>query len=731
MPNKMPSTPLLAGHPIWRSIAGWLHPRRSLIATMLSVVVLGDLATAAQVGEPDPVAASKPPVDVETHSAAEWVAIALRETKQQKEWEAAHPQDSALFLGAGQFVTWNYGGPCTNPNWVVGTPEFITWWKTTGAAGLEQWATEDFPVIIDRDHLIYSALALSTAQNTPRDSKALYVNGYPFSDPKKLWAYLDRIKQSGSDAYRRGLAGQGLSRQDFQILRLYAALMYSMVQGGYLPCELRMTAGDINHSPLPGMAAPDFTLPRLESILQRPGYSDAYSFDFQRPFHSEVATFLLQVCNGYEAIPSEKRTTGGPSIAAKPYRSDYQDSVTLSNSRGKKPVLLIFADGIDGYWLTSVGYLEPLYQATKDQIDWYLISDDINDNVFWADYYFQPSQAQNVAFQKALSMEDRGQTAKMLSMRYVNLSFPILLDDMEQRTQNAYTDSGGITKVVLIDKNGIISFNNRLQDMPDKYYADNGQPWGYVQLVENHCLTTANVAALLENHGVWNRKDAVVPNWQPPACLEKVMITKLDASAGTMTVPGPDGKDLVAAVDKGTRIVFNGTPNGWFSPVIKSFGDLAVGMQVSFSYEADASAVGRTTRLIVSGNTLNDYVTNCVTTDKLWCPAVATGISESEITAVPVTRPRSEIRGLTFWEQAGDKAKPESHGWMIPMVKDWADHPDQKLTFHVDRATEVIVNGMKAKVSDIHVGDHLGVECRPDQRPDDRRPFFIFVYRRP
>jgi hypothetical protein len=115
--------------------------------------------------------------------------------------------------------------------------------------------------------------------------------------------------------------------------------------------------------------------------------------------------------------------------------------------------------------------------------------------------------------------------------------------------------------------------------------------------------------------------------------------------------------------------------------------------------------------------------------DELWCPAVATGVSDSEITAVLASRPKSEMRGLKFWEQAGDKAKPQSRGWMIPVVKDWVDRPDQKLTFHVDRATEVIVNGMKSKVSDIRVGDRLGVEFRPEQGPDDRRPFFIFVYR--
>jgi hypothetical protein len=47
-------------------------------------------------------------------------------------------------------------------------------------------------------------------------------------------------------------------------------------------------------------------------------------------------------------------------------------------------------------------------------------------------------------------------------MRYVNLSFPILLDDLAQHTQNAYNDQGGLAKVVLIDKTGTICMSNWL-----------------------------------------------------------------------------------------------------------------------------------------------------------------------------------------------------------------------------------------------------------------------------
>ncbi len=67
--------------------------------------------------------------------------------------------------------------------------------------------------------------------------------------------------------------------------------------------------------------------------------------------------------------------------------------------------------------------------------------------------------------------------------------------------------------------------------------------------------------------------------------------------------------------------------------------------------------------------------------------------------------------------------------WLMRPIKGWVSRPDQILNFHVDRATDVIVNGMIKKASDVRIGDHLGVEIRPDQHGGGLRPFLIFVYR--
>ncbi len=88
------------------------------------------------------------PPTAEERTAAEWLKIARAETKQQYQWETTHVLDSAILLGAGQYVVDLYGGE-PDAKFVKGTPEFQAWWKDAGAAGLETWAKDDFPMTIN------------------------------------------------------------------------------------------------------------------------------------------------------------------------------------------------------------------------------------------------------------------------------------------------------------------------------------------------------------------------------------------------------------------------------------------------------------------------------------------------------------------------------------------------------------------------------------------------------
>ncbi len=591
------------------------------------------------------------------------------------------------------------------------------------------WAAEGFPPKVDADHLAFNLMGLTTVANTPAARTQLWIDGVRWTDAAQLRAYHQHIATAGADLMRRGCTGELLSRSDYELLRMYAPLQYSISNNcGYEPFMLGLTAGNVNYYPSPGMAATDCVLPRLETILQRKDYTDAYAFDDLRPLRPEVTSFLLEIMDGFEAIPPAQRVQDGPIVRAKAIPHPGPGSVRLSASRGQRPQLLILADPIDGYWEATVPLLEPLYRATKDQVDWYFIADDICDTVFWSDYFFQPSQRPCVTFQKKLSLIERAQTAKMMEMRYVNLSIPVLLDDLAQHAEIAYADAGGISKVILIDRDGVIAMNNCLLDSPRSYVGLGATEFGWSCLAQCTALAAANIQALLANQGRWSGKPAVVPDWRPSPSLEQVPIQGIDPAAGTITVPGTDGKPWVIGVDQGTRIVF--LPDHFDS--VQTLADLKPGMVVSLSYEAAAIPAGRIARLVLTGSKLTPYITNGPWgTQQLWCLAIVTARTAQRLTARLDDRPASEILGLRFWQEAGSSAKPANNIWAVGRVADWAAHPDQRLEILLDRATEVLINGMKGSISDIRIGDHLGIEYRPEQTDAQRRPFLIFVYRYP
>lgn len=723
-PSKRAASAFMTGHFFRKRIitmASASHPERRFF--LAEILLLG---LALLLGVPRSVMAADA---LEEHTPGEWLEIARTETAQQVQWEAAHPEDADLYTGAGRFIVEMYGKP-PSATTVKGSAAFITWWQGTGSVAFTQWVKDGFPMSLDRDHLIFNVMALLSASSTDRNTRTMFVNGTSFPDSAVFFSYFDQMKKVGEEAYRRGLSGGRLSRKDYEILRLYTPMVYSFWGPPYLPFKLGpygrgMTAGDDGQLPIAGMQAPDFTLPRLESILKSPLYTDAYHFDYRRAFHSEITTFLLSICAGFEPIPTQERVQDGPTIRAKPFASPFgskvPDCVRLSDSRGRKPVMLLFGDGIDGDCSSHFPLLEPLYLATKDRIDWYFIADDICDPIYWSAYYFLPDHG-NETFQKALTWEERGQTAKMWSMRWSNLSIPILLDDMAQHVQIAYNDAGGYGKVTLVDKKGVTCLNTLRHPMPYAYifadYSPNNIRYAYN--VKAHCVIAENIRSLLDNGGVWTGKDPLIPDWQQDAAAENLKVVKVDATAGMLTAEDDQGRSYALSVSTGTRIVMADAPD-----VFRTIDDLKVGAIISCTYGQHADASLREAHFILQGAALNEFISYPLGAAPPWCPLIVTSVKPAEISGTVVPRSQDDMRGLRFWSQAGTVPATRE----CQAVRGWIDHPDQTLTFHLDLATNVIVDGLPGKASDIRVGDHLGVEFRPEQKADHMRPFFIFVYR--
>jgi hypothetical protein len=544
----------------------------------------------------------------------------------------------------------------------------------------------------------------------------------------------------------RGFAGDARFTQDeYNRLRRYGMYTYCL-QGWwgrnlYKILESARSARRLQTKIelVPGDRAPDFTLPRMEAAFKSPTYADAYTLDYQRLLHSEAAMEILQLMDGYY----EPKPGDHTDIRAKPYQSPYPDTVSpLAAARGKKPVLLLLQDQADGDCATITNKLEPLYRATKDRMDWYIISETMHDFGWPAPNYFKPYAGMQT-YVHPISFEERAQRAKTFCMTRPDMGIPILLDDMAKHHQSAYFSDGGSSQMYLVDKNGVVALNSCSRYLWDNWIhltCPNGKERDdyhtrcYVSFPRLLGTLEANVKALLDNDGVWNGKQVAVSDWDRHPYLLKVKISKTDKQAKTITVAGAGGKDVPIMVDERTRILRAGAPPNWFPSKLPPSA-LTVGTDIEVvTFDEDASAAGRSARLVLLGTDLCDGIMDRGAS--LCTPAIVTTANDAVITAKLVPRTKSEMLGLNFWEQAGDKAEDVFVGdpvvatkWKVATLQNWLAHPAQSLTFHVDRGTQVFVNGMKGTLADIRPGDFISVDIRPGEKPDDYWPYYIRVYR--
>jgi len=115
-----------------------------------------------------------------------------------------------------------------------------------------------------------------------------------------------------------------------------------------------------------------------------------------------------------------------------------------------------------------------------------------------------------------------------------------------------------------------------------------------------------------------------------------------------------------------------------------------------------------------------------------WLPAVVKSIDPGDgtITAM-LTLSEKDCKGPALWKSAspeiiqllGNNADVIQHNFdlLIPSTP-------RILTIHIDRATELFVDGMTAHLADLKAGDALGIGLN-DFTADDVWPPFIRVYR--
>jgi hypothetical protein len=691
---------------------------------LCSTALLLLLLLPAQAGEPAPVQPALA-ADADRKTAAEWLEVVKIENEAHLRWEAEHPEETKLLLGAALAMAPMLARDDANvkrwePKYQEAYQSYQDWWQKEGAQGYETWRQAGFPQGTDDTFLIYHAQAINTYHNS-RKVKA----------PADIAAYGDRITKRGDALLLAGMGEAKFGRAELFELRLHAMYVSRIWYTGNndrLPYNLRWTNSGYLR---PGAPAPDFELPFVEELWADPKYKDVdpYSdLDLLRP---RMVTRLLQIMTGYEPIPAEERKNNGPTLRARPWQSPYSKNVKLSSFKGQKPVVLLLMDATDTWTWSGMAapVWEPFYQAVKDKAEVFFIHTVVHDRAM-------PGKPGAVPFPGARSfhprsMFDRAWNLKLFYGLYPQITVPYLVDESACRLQNACSDAGGETCVYIVDVNGVVSFCNFAKPACHAYmWSETGVGkeglGGRSALLMS--MVESNLKALLDADGAWKPgTKPVIPDWRSSPMLESVPITAADAAAGTITVMDKE-RQVTVAVDAFTRILAKGKR---LTPA-----DLKAGLTVSLSFRPEAEKpCGQAARFVLINEPVNRFWGSGQQVPT-WASARIEAVDEktATITAKLVLPAREAMKGLAFWEQPAPAVQERLDAagnwtWAVGLLREWVKAPERTLTIHVDRATDLWLNGLLAKVSDLRVGDRLGIELLKGCDEKDLWPRRLRAYR--
>jgi hypothetical protein len=400
---------------------------------------------------------------------AEWLDVVQRETANQKRTE--DPEFRRLLLGASMALHPYNGRPEVLAN-LKGERKaryspFAEWMKREGDALVEKVLHgETIPLHQRRLYFIASGVCLSRYFKQVR--RKLRERAALTSEEEALRRYAEEVELRGRELLTKGYLGGSFIQGEIDELRLYAMWIDIRCTGqGVLPFHLGLTERWPSKHPPMGEPAPDFTLLRFEAALRSPDYSDRNPHDPTDVLRPAILREYLLLFEGYKPDPTVAER---PRVAAKPVvvpEGREGDYVRLSDFRGSKAVLVVLANPTDSWaWHWRIAPMfEPLYQAYQQQVEFLFVNTTIHDTYMPVKDFFKPDAGRHDAVHD-LTMAQRARTCKMFYMDLPQCTVPYLLDDLSQRTRNAYRDQGGGAYVVLVDLEGRVAYADYHQDIP-------------------------------------------------------------------------------------------------------------------------------------------------------------------------------------------------------------------------------------------------------------------------
>jgi len=308
--------------------------------------------------------------------------------------------------------------------------------------------------------------------------------------------YTFTASRLGWEILAKGYRGEQLTEADITALREFH--LWTSTKHGRLPflpyCvgmsrTTRYRAGD---------EFPDFKFKTFESVVSAPGYSDtgAPEPDYTACLKPKGIERYLLMFQGYEI---QKHVAGDEWCYSKAALPGFLESdagtVQLSSFRGKKPVVLISSDLKDVYCRRWFPTLETLYQAYKDEVEFFIV------NVAFDDWWFLTTQYGARIDSYYSTYLESARSAKDAYLWKPNVSVPCLLDDSASSFRNALATAAGGGNFVILDMDGRVAYENPGERWPG--FGETGRDCHDESFWLNELETELQI--LLGNRGRYSR----------------------------------------------------------------------------------------------------------------------------------------------------------------------------------------------------------------------------------
>ncbi len=564
--------------------------------------------------------------------------------------------------------------------------------------------------------------------------------------------YFRAVEATGKAAMKKGYRGEALTTTDWENLRVFR-LQDDVRNVGTkdLPYKLKIT----RDTSLPkifntGEDAPDFCLPKMETVLARANYVDGVRVDPTRAFYDRgtnryALRFLGYTTNDVAApyVVRERETVI-------PSGETTNDFVEVGTQRDK-PMVLIPCQVSDAYWWEyNCHDVRPIYNAYKDVADFYFINLQYHDTSAGGSEYFGANAGRSVCIMDMETSEELAAEAKNQWMRYPWFSIPTLIDMDDSRARNALVCAGGDSYFLLIDTNGKVAYDGRkhVWNFKKKYAEDfyNGTAWAnlmereLVKIIDNNgefvpTNTTswgmAEWAAFEVGASVANRRTAQISSAtvdSVDATSNLIVISKTINSANhsfTLEI-GPNTR-----LSEGEEVSDLSTFAPGDTVTVKFWVDTYPSITCTTNYISNSEGrIGnRVVTYEVSGNSgdgiihhprqVNEGTLSEDTRTMTWAVGTLESVSSSsrQVT-VRLNVDTNAMLGWNYWQEAGSSATlwGEAEDNMA-ILSQWIDSAENgsNWTFVIDDDVELFINAENSTYDQLTPGASVGLLYRTYQ----------------